>query len=387
MSEKLELERFDVSAERGFLPARDPLQRLSPIFKSLEDALVKMPKLLAAERWGECFVRIPSMNPRLLREDEYERAFLLLSFAAQGRIFEFHRKEVGIPLISENVAVPLSQLAEWLDRPPIMAYASYALHNWRRLDRSKPIALGNIVLMQNFLGGMDEEWFTLIHIEIEARAGKALEAAIRAQEAMLADDAGALLAHLQDLVHALTLLYQTFCRMPERCDPYIYYHRVRPWIHGTYNNRLFPDGVVYEGVEKHQGKPQKFRGETGAQSSIVPLLDHVLSVEHEKNILSEHLSEIRWHMPSGHRRLIEEIEARPSLREYVSGMPFLIPWFNSCVEKLADFRRKHLEYAGAYIDTQARVDSKGNAKEIGTGGTPYMPSLLKHLQETIAAKL
>ena len=37
-----------------------------------------------------------------------------------------------------------------------------------------PIELGNIALLQNFLGGMDEEWFILVHVDIEARAGSAL---------------------------------------------------------------------------------------------------------------------------------------------------------------------------------------------------------------------
>src|SRR2546427_4821666 len=37
--------------------------------------------------------------------------------------------------------------------------SSYALDNWRRLDPTSPIELGNITLLQNFLGGLDEEWF------------------------------------------------------------------------------------------------------------------------------------------------------------------------------------------------------------------------------------
>ena len=43
-----------------------------------------------------------------------------------------------------------------------------------RLDVSQPIALGNIVCLNNFLGGLDEEWFRLVHVEIEARASPAL---------------------------------------------------------------------------------------------------------------------------------------------------------------------------------------------------------------------
>ena len=56
----------------------------------------------------------------------------------------------------------------------MLSYASYALDNWRRLDPASPIELGNIALLQNFLGGLDEEWFVLVHVDIEAKAGKAL---------------------------------------------------------------------------------------------------------------------------------------------------------------------------------------------------------------------
>jgi len=35
------------------------------------------------------------------------------------------------------------------------------------LDDTKPFDLENIVIMQNFLGGVDEDWFIMIHVAIE----------------------------------------------------------------------------------------------------------------------------------------------------------------------------------------------------------------------------
>ena len=72
------------------------------------------------------------------------------------------------------LAVPWHTIANRLGRPPVLSYASYALHNWRRIDPNGPIALGNIALQQNFLGGQDEEWFILVHVDIEAHAAAAL---------------------------------------------------------------------------------------------------------------------------------------------------------------------------------------------------------------------
>ena len=59
-----------------------------------------------------------------------------------------------------------------------------------------------------------------------------------------------------------------FSKMPEKCDPYVYYHRVRPYIFGTKDNPVLKKGLIYE--NQFDNKPQFFRGETGAQSSIIP---------------------------------------------------------------------------------------------------------------------
>ena len=50
-----------------------------------------------------------------------------------------------------------------------------------RLDASRPVELGNIVCLHNFFGGVDEEWFRLIHVAIEARAAETVSAIPAAQ--------------------------------------------------------------------------------------------------------------------------------------------------------------------------------------------------------------
>jgi indoleamine 2,3-dioxygenase len=49
----------------------------------------------------------------------------------------------------------------------------------------------------------------------------------------------------------------TLARMPEKCDPYIYYQRVRLPMSGWRNNPDLPDGLLYEGeaAECHIGGP------------------------------------------------------------------------------------------------------------------------------------
>ena len=87
----------------------------------------------------------------------------------------------------------------------------------------------------------------------------------------------------------------TLRRMPERCDPYVYFTRVRPFIHGWKNHPALPQGLRYEGVAELDG-PQQLRGETGAQSTIVPVLDALLGVSHAPDPLREYLDEMRGGM-------------------------------------------------------------------------------------------
>jgi indoleamine 2,3-dioxygenase len=146
-----------------------------------------------------------------------------------------------------------------------------------------------------------------------------------------------------------------------------------------------PSGLIYEGVDAYGGKAQFFRGETGAQSSIIPCLDALLGIQHADDPLREYLLEMQEYMPPNHRRLIADLGRGPSLRDFVlrhrSEQYALVQTYNDCVTWVAHFRSKHLEYAAAYIHNQSQRDLS-NPSAIGTGGTPFMPYLKKHRDES-----
>ncbi len=403
----LNLEDYGVSPHRGFLPHTDPLRRLPPAFSIWEEIAADLPKLLAAGAARRVLDTMPKLDtgrallepypeasegdgrpeetrsPFLTSRSLLERAMLLLSYFGHAYVWGAMPPASRIPV---GIAAPWHAVAHELGRPPVLSYASYALHNWRRLDPDGPVALGNVSLLQNFLGGLDEEWFITVHVDIEAKAGPALAAAAGAQQAAAAGDSELLRGELERVAGALALMYGSLERMPEGCDPYIYYHRVRPYIHGWKNHPVLTDGVIYEGVGEYRGRPQQFRGETGAQSSIVPALDAALGIDHREDPLRPYLMEMRDYMPPAHRRLIERLEAGPSVRAAVVRARHDAPLrdaYNSCVRLLAQFRTLHLEYATRYIQRQARGDER-NPGAVGTGGTPFLPYLKKHRDETEA---
>jgi indoleamine 2,3-dioxygenase len=184
-------------------------------------------------------------------------------------------------------------------------------------------------------------------------------------------------------VKSIQKVNSIFARMPEKCDPYIYYHRVRPFIFGTKDNPDLKKGLIYQG--QFENKPQFFRGETGAQSSIIPSLDGALQISHTKDHLRHYLNEMRDYMPPKHRKFISKLEGVSQIKKLLAGSRKLTDKYNDCLEEIRAFRTMHLEYAGTYIHKQSQIKNpfgRGGSTITGTGGTPFMTYLKKHRDET-----
>ncbi len=377
----------ELSRERGFLPSGDPLTKLNTYFGLWEGMAKELPKLLVSDRLRTLLDQMPVLDVDRLNQDEWERAMLLLSFLGHGYVWCDSPPADHVP---PGIAIPWYRVAQRVGRPPVLSYASYALSNWKRIAPDKPVALGNIALLQNFLGGIDEEWFVLVHVDIEAKAGPAIAASVDAQDSVHRQALSAVIRYLSVIAESLGNMNRTLSRMPEHCDPYIYYNRVRPFIHGWKDNPALPYGLVYQGVEELQGLPQTFRGETGAQSSIIPSMDAALGVAHGEDPMRPYLLEMRQYMPPEHSTFIDTLERGPSIRELVvreqRDCCELGDVYNACLKELGAFRSKHLEYAAAYIRKQSQLDTS-NPTEVGTGGTPFMPYLKKHLEETLEGQI
>jgi indoleamine 2,3-dioxygenase len=377
------LESYEADAERGFLPKPDPLDCLPKEFSAWDEIGRELPKLLMTGKVRSFIKQLPFLDAaRLTNDREIKRAMMILSYLGHAYVWGEKEPADSIP---PSLAVPWHQTGRMLGRPPVLSYASYALDNWRRVDARDRIEVSNIVLLQNFLGGQDEEWFVLIHVAIEATAGAALDAIVAVQRAVADDEREHVADSLATIAGAVEAMNKILLRMPERCDPYVYFRRVRPYIHGWANQPSIPEGVAYEGVEEYAGKAQKFRGETGAQSSIIPALDAVLGLTHAEDMLRSYLNEMRDYMPPRHRAFIEAVEGGPSVRQYVMrhrrARPTLRDAYNAAIDEICRFRSTHLEYARSYINKQSRGDAR-NPNAIGTGGTPFIPYLTKHRNET-----
>ena len=379
---------------KTFLPSKDPLNEYKTSSKSLDrlaDIADQLPKLLLTSKIQK---NINSLKTNDLSVDlliknknirELKLAMVQLSFISHAYIWGAKTPSKVLP---EALAKPWTQVANILGRPPILSYASYCLDNWYRLNKKENISLENVGLLTNFLGGVDEDWFVTIHVCIEDAAREAIGAADSISKLNDKNSVKDFSDQLKLIISSLRKVNAIFSRMPEKCDPYVYYHRVRPFIFGTKDNPALKKGLIYK--NQYNNKPQFFRGETGAQSSIMPFLDGALGIYHTEDHLRHYLNEMRDYMPPKHRRSIEIVEKRSNAKSCILESKKLTSEYNKCLEEIRIFRAQHLEFAATYIHKQSQITNpfgKGGSTITGTGGTPFMKYLKKHRDETQKQKI
>ncbi|WP_267245168.1 hypothetical protein [Streptomyces sp. PR69] len=373
-----DLRGYEIDPVRGFLPARDPLERLPAAFRPWEDVCARLPALMAAGRARDVVGRLEPVTAAPPHDRrELWRAYMLLSLLANAYVMDGEKRARTLP---RAVALPLCETAAALDMPPIPTYATLVLHNWARVDRSGPLDLDNLVPLCPFSGGMDEQWFFLSMAAIEAAGGPSL-AAIADLGAGIADGRPERIADaLTRIADTCQAMIATLRRIPERCDPYIYFHRVRPPMAAWGE-----PGVVYEGVG---AAPESWDAASGAQSALLQALDAALGVRHGDDT-GAFLRRMRTYMPPGHRRFLADLEAGPSVRDHIVRLADrddgakLRGRYNDAVDLLDTFRRRHMEITVRYLSQQSGTEEVA----YGTGGTDFVHFLHHTRREASAHRI
>jgi indoleamine 2,3-dioxygenase len=369
---------------RGFLPETEPLTAFpaDSKFAVLDELGRDLPSLLYDRGFRQYArtLKIPVWRDDRVRPEllpELRLYYVRIGFLASAYINQVGEQPANV--LPANLAIPLRRACELLKRPPILSYDGYALYNWKRFRKDAPIALGNLDTIQNFVHLYDEHWFILVHIEIEAIAARILDAIAQVQDALSTGNlTSSIDAALWAIAGAITDQIRVLRRIPEHMDPALYYKTFRPYI------RFF-ENVSYETHEQSSAEEpvrttsatvrMNFRGETGAQSSIMPTLVAFMKLQHKPSMLTDHLTDMRNYMPPEHRALIETVEAMPSIRHLANKQAY-----NAILDAMAEFRAVHYGWAQEYINS--RTDDPR-----GTGGTPFMKWLDQLIEETHASRI
>ena len=312
----MSLFHYAVDPATGFVPSAPPLQRLPHDYATWDALVPELSTLLRSRRVRHALRTLPALDVRVLQTlPERERALLLL--------------------FVENARTQVQ-----------------------------------------FLGGVDEDWFSIASMGVEL-AGAPVLALVAVADAASRDGSDDELARiLEGFAVGMSRVHDALRRIREWCDPATYFLRVRPFLSG------WPDpGVVYEGVSE---TPRKFLGGSAAQSSLMQSVDALLGLSHADAPAGMYLRAIRAYMPARHRAFVEDIERTSRVRERAGlGAKALRDAYNAALQAMEVFRGIHMQLAHDFI-----IQPSGATHDPqGTGGTA-LTSFLRGAQTTVTnAKL
>lgn len=422
------LPAFMVSTTRGFLPRMNPIVTLPSEFDPLESLLARMPVrtlsgepgLLAENKLGDA---VDGGFPNLTEAmDKYKDDLPLMnalyrdySFLASAYLLEpcherFVRGEpygLGRQTLPANIAHPIAKCADICGFKPFMEYAgSYALYNFRLADPKLGLEYSNLRLIRAFENGLDptssEAGFVLVHIDMVQNSGPLVAGTVRcldvAADVVAGNNVGSgTLAQreefnggLEQILNAMKKVNSVMETMWMKSKP-MEYTSFRTFIFGVKSQSMFPNGVVYEGLNNNE--PMAFRGESGANDSMVPLMDNFLQVPMPETPLTEILQDFRSYRPSNHMAFLQNVKERSlelHLKDFALGYSAPAPSSPEGVEALRasrslwlqilnqvrDFRWRHWCFAREYI-------LKRTSHPTATGGSPIVTWLPNQLEAVL----
>ena len=302
-----------------------------------------------------------------------------------------------------SISIPFKQVCQHLELPTVATYAGVCLWNWKAIfDDERLDSLDNLSTLVTFTGSLDESWFYLVSVAMEARGGPIISLMLEAVRAARIGDMQTVTESLHCFAERLDELGTLMQKMYENCDPHVFYHRIRPFLAGGKNmaEAGLPNGVMFDtgsgdDVYCHYG------GGSNAQSSMIQFFDIILGIEHhptgsrqgdscstesEADIQnrmappSRHnfIHEMRSYMPGPHRRFLSRVAAVVNIRDYVdanrSNRSLTIA-YDACLAMLRALRDKHMQMVSRYIVVKSH-ESRSNARSISPRAAPNQPQPL-----------
>ena len=159
---------FDLSDVSSFLSDVEPLKEIvtnCEKIKLVHNISSNLPKLMLTNQIRPAIDRLSDesllINFNELNERELRLLNVQFSFIGHAYIYGGSSPLSKLPA---SLAIPWVEISNKLGRPAVLSYASYCLDNWFKINKDDPISLNNVALIHNFLGGIDEDWLSLIHI-------------------------------------------------------------------------------------------------------------------------------------------------------------------------------------------------------------------------------
>ncbi|KAI8811729.1 hypothetical protein BJ742DRAFT_795266 [Cladochytrium replicatum] len=390
--------QFFVTPANGFLPRQDPLEKLPDSFAALESLLNRMPidlpdgshGLLATGKFGAAVeAELPLyevdhiMDTRLLTALFRDYTFAASAYLLEPCDLRFRQTGeygIGREVLPKNIAVPLAKVAAKIGARPFMEYAqSYSLFNYKRNDPSKPLDYDNLSLVRAFHGTTSEHGFILTHVAMVRHSPGVVKHTLDILDAAGRSDRQSFDVATRGLLNVMREINRTMDTM-WNVSATTDYMKFRTFIMGTKSQPMFPRGVIYDGVSD---EPMFFRGESGANDSIIPTCDNLLQLTADMphNPLTEILKDFRSYRPADHNAWLTSVEERArsfGVREFAERDDSSAVVYLALLDQVREFRGRHWNFTKEYI-------IKHTNHPVATGGSPIVTWLPNQLATVLRA--
>jgi indoleamine 2,3-dioxygenase len=167
---------------------------------------------------------------------------------------------------------------------------AYSLGNYVKKDPDGDLDWRNLDMACKFTGTPDEIGFIMVHVYINEVSPKLVESVSEYGKNRNIDSLKKCGESLQEINRRRRDMWTA--SRSER------YNDFRVFIMGIKgNDRIFGEGLVYEGC--FNDEPQQYRGQTGAQDNIIPMMDIFSGIVdyYPDNKLTEYLMDLRTYRP------------------------------------------------------------------------------------------
>lgn len=374
---------FSVDENNGFLPLKDPTDKLPDKYQPIQEIIDNLPRILKKQNTIEVFVNhLPNFLEIIEKEEDIfviQALYRAYSFILSGYLLEpsYHyflktgnypdgKDGMGRVYVPYNVSLPYNFICNklkvkmWLDY-----HYSYSLGNYIKLDKNKDLNWKNLGMACSFSGENNETGFIMLHVyinELSPNLIKSIHQVYNSKDNL-------------ELIEGLKLNFNTIKEMNRRrsemwlaSDPKRY-NDFRIFIMGSKGNEaIFGDGIVYEGVDDN--KKLSFRGQTGAQDDIIPTEDIFSGVinYYPENMLTRYLMELREYRPECVQEFLKDLEDQSkefNLFNKLKGEKndVALLYLLGIVYEIYAFRFGHWKFVQSYI-------MKNTKYSTATGGTP-----------------
>jgi indoleamine 2,3-dioxygenase len=379
---------FNVSKENGFLPMKDPLSTLPLPYRELQSVInnlkniIKIPNLIIKELY-----MIPDYSSYIKEEEDIfvlqalYRAYTFLCSAYTLELSYQHFIKEGTygkarTLIPEHISVPLVIVSNKLKVYPWLDYHySYSLGNYVKKDLEGDLHWKNLKMACSFTDSSDEIGFIMLHVYINELSPQLVGSILdytRTRETVSLKKCSQVMKNINDRRR----------EMWEASD-FNNYNNFRIFIMGIKgNNEIFDEGVIYKNC--FGNVPQSYRGQTGAQDNIIPMMDIFTGIVdyYPENKLTEYLLDLRTYRPVCIQEFLEDLRSyykkNPILKtlsdqKNIEGLLYLYNISN----EIYFFRNGHWQFVQKYIMQNTNY-------QYATGGTPITSWLINQIEAVLS---